>query len=117
MAKIKYILVGLALMAFHFTSAQNTPFILSLEPITIEGLGGIQSYAFGQSNGKWLIVGGRLDGLHRRQPWASFDLAGHNNQLIVIDPISKLKWTAPISTLPSSIQEHLSSTNMEFHQE
>jgi hypothetical protein len=98
-------------------TAQNTPFNLYIEPMEISGLGGLQSFAWGQSQGKWLIVGGRLDGLHRRQPFASFDIAGNNNKLIVVDPISKQFWTAPLTSLPTSIQEQLSSTNMEFHQE
>lgn len=97
--------------------AQMAPFQVALEPLDIPNLGGVQAYAFGQHNGKWLIVGGRLDGLHRRQPFAAFDLAGHNNQLTVIDPVAKQKWTAPLSSLPASIQEQLSSTNMEFYQE
>lgn len=96
--------------------SQQAPFTIAIEAINIDELGGLQSYAFGQSNGKWLIVGGRLDGLHRRQPWATFDVSGHNNQLIVIDPVSEQKWTASLSSLPVSIQEQLSSTNMEFHQ-
>ena len=97
--------------------SQDIPFTISLEAIDIPQLGGIQSYAFGQSNGKWLIIGGCLDGLHRRQPWASFDLAGHNNQILVIDPIIKKRWVASLSILPTPIQEQLSSTNMEFYQE
>jgi hypothetical protein len=84
--------------------------------MNIDGLGGLQSFAFAQHNGKWLIVGGRLDGLHRRQPFAAFDVAGNNNQIIVIDPVLKQKWTAPLSSLSVDIQEQLSSTNMEFHQ-
>ena len=65
-----------------YLSAQTTPFNVHLEPLAIDNVGGLQSFAFGQHNGKWLILGGRLDGLHRRQPFASFDLAGPNNQLI-----------------------------------
>ncbi len=99
------------------TLAQTAPFNIYLEPINISGLGGLQSFAVGQHNGKWLIVGGRLDGLHQRQPWASFDIAGHNNQLIVIDPVSLQKWTAPLTSLPTTIQEQLSATNMNFYQE
>lgn len=85
--------------------------------MNITNLGGVQSYAFGQHEGKWLIVGGRLDGLHRRQPFAAFDVAGNNTQLIVVDPVLQQKWTAPLSSLPTSIQEQLSSTNMEFYQD
>lgn len=96
---------------------QTAPFNISLEPVNIPQLGGIQSYAIAQHEGKWLVVGGRLDGLHRRQPFAAFDQAGHNNQIIVVDPVSLEKWSAPLSSLPTSIQEQLSSTNMEFFQE
>lgn len=97
--------------------SQTAPFRISLEPINIEGLGGLQSFAFGQHNGKWLLVGGRLDGLHRRQPFAAFDQAGHNTQLIVIDPFTKQKWTSPLTSLSTELQDQLSSTNMEFYQD
>lgn len=106
-------IIFLSLSAF----SQTTPFNIYIEPMNISGLGGLQAYAFGQHDGKWLVVGGRLDGLHRRQPFAAFDIAGNNNQLIVIDPVSQQKWTAPITSLSVALQEQLSSTNMEFHQE
>ncbi|MEE9439785.1 MAG: hypothetical protein V3V14_12340 [Saprospiraceae bacterium] len=73
----KIIFIVLATLSINLVG--QTPFNVAIEPINISGLGGLQSFAFGQDNGKWLLVGGRLDGLHRRQPWASFDLAGHNN--------------------------------------
>jgi hypothetical protein len=104
-------------LVYSMLAAQVAPFNVSLEPMNIPNLGGIQAYAFGQHNGKWLIVGGRLDGLHRRQPFAAFDVAGNNNQLIVIDPVTAQKWSAPISSLSVTLQEQLSSTNMEFYQE
>lgn len=105
------------LIAFTLNSnAQTAPFQIAIEPMNISGLGGLQAYAFGQHNGKWLIIGGRLDGLHRRQPFAAFDVSGHNNQLIVVDPVAQQKWSAPLSSLPVGIQEQLSSTNMEFFQ-
>jgi hypothetical protein len=114
---ISYIAFAIILFVHNSINAQSTPFNIYIEPMNISGLGGLQAYAFGQYNGKWLIVGGRLDGLHRRQPFAAFDVAGNNNQLIVIDPVSLQKWTAPITSLSVSIQEQLSSTNMEFHQD
>lgn len=111
--KIFYVMLLISALGF----TQTAPFEITIEPVTIPNLGGIQSYAFGQANGKWLIVGGRLDGLHRRQPNVSFDIAGNNNQLIVVDPVTLQKWQSPLTTLPTSIQEQLSSTNMEFYQE
>ncbi len=116
---MKRVILGLILFVFtnNCLFAQTAPFNVYIEPMNIPGLGGLQSYAFGQHNGKWLIVGGRLDGLHRRQPWAAFDVAGNNNQLIVVDPVVMQKWSTPLTSLPVTMQEQLSSTNMEFIQE
>lgn len=113
---MKHLITVLLLISTQVNHAQNTPFNIAIEPIEINGLGGLQSYAWGQHNGKWLILGGRLDGLHRRQPFASFDVAGNNNKIIVVDPASLQQWSMPLNSLPVSIQEQLSSTNMEFHQ-
>ena len=98
-------------------AAQTEQYQILLEPVTISGLTGIQSYAYGQHDGKWLIIGGRLDGLHRRQPFASFAESGNNKQLIVIDPVNLKKWNAPLTSLSIDLQEQLSSTNMQFHQQ
>lgn len=75
-------LLFFCLLFAYISIAQTQPFEIILEPIEIAEFGGVQSYAFGTHNGQWLIVGGRLDGLHRRQPWATFDEIGHNTQLI-----------------------------------
>lgn len=117
MKTVKRLLLFATLFISSYNYSQTAPFEISITPMNIVNLGGIQSYAFGQHDGKWLIVGGRLDGLHRRQPFAAFNVSGNNNQLIVVDPITKEKWSAPLTSLPASIQEQLSSTNMEFYQE
>lgn len=113
---MKRLLFFLSFVICSLTYAQNFPFELKIDSISIPELGGLQSYAVGQANGKWLIIGGRLDGLHRRQPWATFDSIGHNTQLIVIDPIEKKRWTAPLTSLSETLQDQLSATNMEFNQ-
>ncbi len=114
----KKIALILGLLVFSLSAfSQAAPFNIYLEPMNISGLGGLQAFAWGQHQGKWLIIGGRLDGLHRRQPFAAFDEAGHNNQLIVVDPVAHQKWSAPLSSLPIGLQEQLSATNMEFYQE
>ena len=108
----------IGILFFGFSSfSQTQPFDVLITPKTIPNLGGLQSFAFGQYNGEWLLVGGRLDGLHRRQPFASFDVAGNNNQLIVVNPVTNQTWSAPLSSLSIALQEQLSSTNMEFHQD
>jgi hypothetical protein len=112
--------IFLILIVLVFTTEaypQTAPFQIAVESFNISGLEGLQAFAFGQYDGKWLLMGGRLDGLHRRQPWATFDSAGQNSQLIVVDPVAKQKWSAPLSSLPVGISEQLSSTNMEFYQD
>lgn len=116
---IKFTIMKLLLTSLLFglaSMAHAQPYSIHLEPVTISNFGGVQSFAIGKSNGKWLIIGGRLDGLHQRQPFASFDAAGHNNQLVVIDPAQGISWSAPLSSLSSSLQMQLKSTNMEFTQ-
>ncbi len=108
---IVYILIALS------TSAQEFPYELKLEAINIPNIGGLQSFAHASHQNKYLIIGGRLDGLHRRQPFASFDVAGHNNQLVVIDPTTQQVWKKSMTSLPTSIAEQLSSTNMQYVQE
>lgn len=89
---------------------------VSFEPITVEGFTGLQSFAAAQHEGKWLLIGGRTDGLHRRQPFASFNPSGNNTYIIVIDPEVKQSWTASILALPAALNEQLQSTNMQFIQ-
>jgi hypothetical protein len=112
--KITLVLI-LSLIICNQVIAQNA-INISLSAINIENLDGRQSFAVGQANGKWLIIGGRTDGLHRRQPFASFDTNGQPNELLVIDPVSKQKWTANLSILPIAIQEALKATNIDFIQ-
>ncbi|MCB0515982.1 MAG: hypothetical protein R2798_12935 [Chitinophagales bacterium] len=92
-------------------------FSLQINPLDFNGLGGLQSFAWGKAEGKWLLIGGRTDGLHRRQPFASFDPAGNNTQLIVFDPATQQIWSNTLGDLPTALQEQLSATNIEFFQE
>lgn len=105
----------IALFSFDL-NAQIEDYSLYLEEVIIDELPGVQSFAIGQFDGKWLIVGGRLDGLHLRQANSSFDVGQNNKNLIVVDPISKEVWTTPLSSLSINLQEHLSATNPNFYQ-
>jgi hypothetical protein len=118
LSDMKKTAVLLVFLVQTLVSAQSTfPFDVVLTPITISGLPGIQSYAAGEHNGKWLIIGGRLDGLHQRQPWQAFDANGHNTYMYVIDPVAKTYTQAPLSGFANdSVEAQLSSTNANFHQ-
>lgn len=87
-----------------------------LEEVTIPGMPGLQSFAWGQHDGQWFLIGGRTDGLHRRQPFAAFLASDNNTNAYVVDPLTLQVWAADITTLPTALAEQLQSTNMEFEQ-
>lgn len=110
--------LALLLLGVSFSYGQDSfNYNLLLEPVNIAGLPGLHSYAYAQHNGKWLIIGGRLDGVHARQPFNAFPQAQNNTQIMVIDVQSQQFWTAPLTSLPVSVSEQLQSTNMNFHQD
>jgi hypothetical protein len=112
---MKLWLSALLLLPFAL-SAQTENYSVYLKPKHIPNLMGLQSFAFGQHDGKWVIIGGRLDGLHRRQPFAAFDSIGHNNQVIVIDPQTSQLWKAPVDGLSPALRDQLKGTNSGFTQ-
>ncbi len=94
----------------------NFPYSVRLEQVSVPGLPGFHSYAYGQHDGKWLIVGGRTDGIHARQPFASFPPNHNNDHIFVIDPSTGEFFAESLNPLTSGLREHLQSTNMNFHQ-
>lgn len=101
---------------FSFTQA-TFDYTLDLQPVNVPNLPGLHSFAYAQHNGKWLVLGGRKDGLHARQPFAAFVAAQSNTDIYVIDVNTKQFWTASVNTLPTGLKEQLQSTNMNFFQD
>lgn len=100
------------------TRAQtNFPFKIRLEPMIPQSFPGLQSYAWAKSGDKVLLIGGRTDGLHRRQPFAAFTKQYNNANFIVLDLKEEKVWKKSITALPVLLKEQLQSTNMEFFQE
>jgi len=113
-----YIYIMLMLFASYSALAQSTfAYDVVLTPVTVSGLPGLHSYAFAQSNGKWLIIGGRKDGIHARQPFNAFPGAQNNTDIYVVDIATQQSWSASLNSLPTGIKEQLQSTNMNFHQD
>lgn len=90
---------------------------ISIVPADIKGLPALQSFVIGVHEGEWLLIGGRTDGLHQRQPFAAFAPEDNNTAISVINPVSGLVWTYDLFTLPSALQEQLQSTNLQFCQQ
>ena len=108
----------LLLLFSTFVFSQSTfEYQVQLNPVSIPNLPGLHSYVYGQSGGKWLIIGGRLDGMHARQPFSSFPNASNNTNIYVVDIATQQFWTASINSLATGLKEQLQSTNMNFHQD
>ncbi len=111
-------LIGLSLIGIINTgiARDNFRYELQMTPVSIPNLPGLHSYAFAQHDNKWLIIGGRKDGLHARQPFNSFPAASNNTDIYVIDVSNQVFWSVSINSLPAGIAEQLQSTNKNFHQ-
>lgn len=97
--------------------AQEFPYSVELKAKQLAGLPGLHSYAFAQHEGKWLIIGGRLDGIHARQPVSAFPQGSNNTLIYVVDPTLNQVRSTTINSLSSALKEQLQSTNMCFHQD
>lgn len=92
-------------------------FTVLIEPLSITNAPSVHSFSWGKaSDGKWVIIGGRIDGLHRRQPFVAFLENDNNKSVYIIDPVGNQTWSASLSVLQASIFEQLQSTNQEFYQ-
>lgn len=102
-------LKGIAQAEFNFE--------IQLQPINVSNFPGLHSFAFGQHDNKWILIGGRLDGIHARQPFNAFPANQNNASIFVMDVATAQLWSAPLASLPIGIREQLQSTNMNFYQE
>lgn len=90
-------------------------FTLRLENSTITATPAVHSGAFGTYNNKWFFIGGRKNGLHGFLPPSAFTDAGIVDSIYIVDPIANQRWTAPVSVLPDSIREAITTSNMQFY--
>jgi hypothetical protein len=114
--KSLYKIIFLLISSLAFS--QNTfDYQVQLNPITIPNFPGIHSYAFAQHDGKWLLIGGRIDGIHARQPFNAFPASSNNTNLYVVDIATNQFWSASVNSLPTALKEQLQATNFNFYQD
>lgn len=114
--KILQSVFAIIIVAQTVFSQSNFNYIINLEQIEIPNLTGLHSYAFAQHEDKWLIIGGRKDGLHARQPFNAFPASQNNTDIFVIDINTREFWVKSLTSLEDSLKEQLQSTNMNFYQ-
>jgi hypothetical protein len=113
---MKHFLLAIGALLLNFI-AKSQPFTLTLEPVIPREFTGIQSYAWAKEGDNVVIIGGRTDGLHRRQPFAAFGKKYNNTELIVVDLKKEKVWKKNILQFPVALSEQLQSSNMEFSQQ
>lgn len=118
MNKLKQILqLFILTISLNAFGQSNFNYELSLSPVSVTNLPGLHSYAYAQYNGKWLIIGGRKDGLHARQPFNAFPASQNNTDIYAVDVANNQVWTSSVNALPTGLKEQLQSTNMNFYQD
>lgn len=90
---------------------------LSIDTISFPGIRGIHSFSSATAGDKWLIIGGRTDGIHARQPFNAFLREDHNDSIYVVDPVLRRTWSSPLDKLEPALFDQLISSNAQFYQE
>ena len=85
------------------------------DTLGVQGLPGLHSFAAAQYDGKWLLIGGRKDGMHPKN--GGFQASAANQHLYVVEPATWQVWQRPLAELPDTLRAQLRSTNMAFFQQ
>lgn len=113
------ILLSFCILSFTGFSQSQIPFnyAISIKPVDFPELPGLHSFAYAQHDSLWLVIGGRTDGIHARQPFNAFPEKGNNTNMYVINPETKQLWSATVSNLPTALKEQLQAANVNFYQD
>ena len=112
---IKFFIGAIYFLSSQIATAQQA-FAVTIADEPITAMRGIHSFAFAQSNGKWLFIGGRINGLHGFLTPFAFETQYANDSITVVDPVADTSWSVSTLTIPNNIREPIISTNMEYYQ-
>jgi len=112
---MKKFLPAVLFFCIHYSFGQQ-PFSVSLVQSNITAVPAVHSSVFAEWNGKWIFIGGRLDGLHPFNGGMGFLKYMRNDSVYVVDPVSNTRWVSALTTLPQYVREAISSSNAEFCQ-
>jgi hypothetical protein len=104
------------------TNSESLPYSVKLKKVknTAKTLPTLQSFASGQIDGLWVLIGGRTNGLHKfsNSGLKNFPPRDQNDRIWVIDPATGDRWSRKLSdsSLSEDQVDALSSTAMESMQ-
>ncbi len=112
------LLIILFLISPTFSYSSNDPYSIELERIYIPGSPSIHSFSFAESNGLWLFIGGRTNGLHGFNPGDAFPKQYANKNIFVVDPNTNQTYSKNIFVdCPYTLVDPLRSNNMQYYQD
>lgn len=111
--------IFLPFLSFSQSIADTIPFTISIDEVdsSIADLPGIHSFVFAKSGSKWLMLTGRIEGLHGFSTNNSFEATYANSSILVIDTTNWQVYSFSVDSLDSVYHSLLRSTNTEFWQE
>jgi hypothetical protein len=113
----KYTICLFLIFGLHFCKAEAQQyFSVELEEISFPGFPGFHSAATGEWDDKWIVIGGRRNGLHGFYSPLAFPTSNINNELYVIDPLTQQVYSYSADSLPEAIREPVTSSNQLFAQ-
>jgi hypothetical protein len=97
-------------------NAAELPFTLELEETTQDELPGFHSMAFGRWNGWWVIIAGRIGGLHGFFPFTAFPDNEANTSIWILDPENGESRQISVDDLTVPFKNPLKATNPQYTQ-
>jgi hypothetical protein len=111
---MKWHLKLLFLLIYIHTQAAEY-FRIELEEISIPAAPAIHSAAIVSYNGKWVVIGGRTNGLHGFNAIDPFSQSGINTHIYVINPANNSVHFVSAASLPLPVFEAITTSNMQFY--
>jgi len=112
---LKYIYI-IAFIIIAGPLPAEEPYSIQLEQVSIPGSPKIHSFAFADDNGKWLFIGGRINGMHGFDAATAFPKQFSNTNIFVVDPASNMTYSRSLfADLDFRVADPLRSTNMQYY--
>lgn len=93
------------------------PFRMDIEEVTNDKIPGLHSFAFAHWDRWWIIVGGRIGGLHGFFPVTGFPEDEANINILLLDPLTGEVRSFPVQQLNIPFKDALSGTNPQYSQD
>lgn len=114
---VLFLLLTAPLGAQNLGNPDNLPFTLSMEDVTQDEIPGLHSFAFAKHGDWWLIISGRINGLHGFFINTGFPEDKANTLIRIINPQTGDMRQAPTEALNVPYRDIFRATNPQYTQD